>query len=72
METKLCQLCGEKVLRVKDEAGNWQELDFTAPVFSVVAAPNGQFCTRNRLAFVSHFSTCPFGLEVRKRLREDA
>lgn len=64
-----CKGCGRKVYFLKDEKGTTQILDAVAPCYQIEqynltgATPQTVEMevkvTRNRLAFVSHYATCP-------------
>lgn len=80
MELKLSRCrnprCGRKVYFLPDENGKIQCLDAVAPVFIVDHAEGGTAdgkdyseasCRRDKMAFVSHFSTCKYADDFSKK-----
>lgn len=72
---RACESCGKRVLFAVDEKGTRQVLDIVAPVYAIktyrgyegtdpdteglTAIAEVRDVARERLAFVSHFATCP-------------
>lgn len=55
LDPAACKGCGAKILWGADEDGKAIPLDPSAPVYE----EDGSVIRRTRLAYVSHFKTCP-------------
>ena len=69
MKEGTCRGCGARILFIEDDKGTRQVLDLQAPVFAVIAygGDGDATCIRNRMAYVSHFATCPNASEFSKK-----
>lgn len=69
MKGSICRSCGKKVAFMTDENGKTQILDLVAPVYTTTHGGDRD-CRRLKLAYVSHFATCPNASKHSKKKEE--